>query len=261
MHRSRVALPSHCRLILQDDGAVKAWKAYLANTAHFPRDERDYANALQAVPARLLLVVPRFFLSTMLVDKQVVDHEVVDPVGLGTNAVAVLLLAPPGARRSRRIIYMHARTCARGKRHVDSLLLLQQERTTTESLFTSAPACQTWYAVLVLVRAWFTCDLNLGTVDVPKPGEPVPAGSGQLDLCACARRDPLARPSRQPTAWWWMLLCVCVCACKAIGGRASPGSSTCGPCSPRRQSSGRGAAAGTTLATRSRASPTTSCRG
>lgn len=168
--------------------AAAAWNAYLANKSRFPAAERFYALQLPP-PATLLLAAPEH--SVLSSSFQSIEDLQVSRFprlalraaeSLADRAFAAVLLSDASDRRTRELLYVHARVGFRGRGSVDRLLAQAQAQAEAagETLQAHRAACQTWHASLTLLRNMFVADEGIHSSTMPPPGTPPSSRSSCL---------------------------------------------------------------------------------
>ena len=156
--------------LVKVDGADAsvAWTAYLRNRSKFGTDSlHHYAQGLSH-PDRVYLILPAGGITSMMACSAKV---------WGSEASGVLAVGPPIRHKHRNILLLHVRTHMHGAGQGSQLLTAAQQDVVAEklaTLSTSAPACRTWYATLLLLRHGFTGDQNLLTAVIQLPTVTVP---------------------------------------------------------------------------------------
>lgn len=162
--------------------AREAWTAYLSNRSKFGPDSlHQYARTLPH-PDRVYLILPADSLASMLPS----------PTEWGKAASAILLVGPVVRRKHRNILFIHVRTHMYGDGQGSRLLLAAQKDAASQqldTLSTSAQACRTWYATLLLLRNGFTGDQNLHSTVVQLPTVTVPSDAVAITFTWQVGRD------------------------------------------------------------------------
>lgn len=153
--------------------ARTAWAAYLRSPKGFGRDDRAYAAALSQ-PELIYLCLPA--------QSTEAHTSPWDPTSVGRAAASVLLVTGAAVRSTRDILYVHTRNHLLGAGCAIRLLEQAKKDTCLErgTLVTRQPACRTWYATLLFLRAGFMASDDIRTCDVPLPSAPITGGSSSL---------------------------------------------------------------------------------